>query len=96
VNHKNRKLIGQVYETSAVDDCHLSHRRIILRKDKKRKEKLGNDILLRFRGPTNTYYMMTKTTIFAVTYQQEKLPIQGWLPFGILQMSFLSMYMTVG
>ena len=53
MNHNNGIVSGQVHETSVVDGYHSSDSEILGTKDRRRKEMLGDDVLLRFIDPTN-------------------------------------------
>ena len=53
---------GDVYETAVVDSYHSSNSIVIYKKDRRRKERLGDNILLRFMNPTSAYKMVIKTT----------------------------------
>ena len=60
------------------------------------KKMLGDDILLRLRGPINTYKMMVRTIIFAITPHEEKLSLRCWSLLIMLATSLVSRFMTVG
>ena len=64
---------GDVYETAVVDSYHSSNSIVIYKKDRRRKERLGDNILLRFMNPTSAYKMVIKTTPFVVAPRDEKL-----------------------
>ena len=71
VNQNNGILSGQLYKTSAVEDNHSSHSDILGIKDRRQKEMLDDDMFLMLIGQTNIYLIMLKTTIFAITPQEE-------------------------
>ena len=71
VNQNNGILSGQLYKTSAVEYNHSSHSDILGTKDRRQKEMLGDDMFLMLIGQTNIYLIMLKTTIFAITPQEE-------------------------
>ena len=71
MNHNNGIVSGQVHETSVVDGYHSSDSEILGTKDRRRKEMLGDDVLLRFIDPTIACYIMIKTTIFTIAPQEE-------------------------
>jgi hypothetical protein len=53
VNHKNGIVSGQVHETTVVDCYYYSNSEFLGTKDRRRKEMLGDDVLLRFIDTTN-------------------------------------------
>ena len=46
-------MTGQVHETSVIDGHHSSDSEVLGTKDRRRKEMLGDDVLLRFIDTTN-------------------------------------------
>ena len=51
---------------------------------------LGDDILLRFRGPISAHEIMIKTAIFDIAHDQENLSLCCWLLLRMLYWSLVS------
>ena len=83
-------MTGSVHEASAVDACYLLNSVILLRKDRRPKEKAWRLYLPKFGGPRNICEITIKTTIFAVTHQVEKRSLHGWLLIRMLGTSLMS------